>query len=224
MSHNGYANNRKPNGRKPSNDSSPAIMDNHPADLPKSLQAALTEMAQALDESGAAYVLIGGLAAGYRSQPRFTQDVDLLLQIPQLQLPGLLDNLRDRGFEFDTESVIREWNAEHMTVLNYSGVRIDWLKPVLPCFQHVIDTAIEEVWQEIPVRVATAEALILMKLISFRRQDLVDIESILVANRNELDLNWIRNELAPVIPADDPRIEQFDELVEECYLTDSDDG
>jgi Nucleotidyl transferase of unknown function (DUF2204) len=193
-------------------------MDSPPSNLPQTLLTALSELTQALDETGTAYALIGGLAAGYRSRPRFTQDVDLLVQIPQLILPGLLDKLQKRGFQFDTTTVIREWNAEHMTVLSFSGVRIDWLKPVLPCFQHVIDTAQEETWGGTTVRIASAEALVLMKLLSFRQQDLVDIESLLAANRGELDLEWIRRELAPVMPADDPRLDRFKELVDEFYL------
>jgi len=144
-----------------------------PANLPQTLLTALTELTQTFEQSGISYALVGGLAAGYRSRPRFTQDVDLLLQVPQVALPALLDRLQERGFEFDAATVIRQWNAEHMTVLRYAGVRVDWLKPVLPCFQHVIDTAEEETWQNNRVRVASAEALILLKLISFRQQDLV---------------------------------------------------
>jgi hypothetical protein len=78
---------------------------------------------------------------------------------------------------------------------------------------------VEETWQEAPIRSASAEALVLMKLIAFRRQDLVDIESLLAANRGELDLEWIRGELASVIPADDPRLDGFNELVDEFYRT-----
>jgi hypothetical protein len=199
-------------------------MDTPPPSLPQSLLTAVKKLTEALDEAGVNYALIGGLAAGYRSRPRYTQDVDLLLQVSQLSLPVLLDKLKERGFDFDAVTVIRQWNAEHMTVLDFSGVRVDWLKPVLPCFQHVLDTACVETWLDSPVRIASAEALILMKLISFRQQDVVDIEALLAANRGELDLEWIHRELATVVSADDPRMQRFQELLEAFYATSEDDS
>ena len=35
------------------------------------------------------YALIGGLATLMRGRPRFTQDIDILLDVPQVALPGL---------------------------------------------------------------------------------------------------------------------------------------
>src|SRR6266705_1676712 len=77
------------------------------------------------------YAVVGGLATLMRGRPRFTQDVDVLLDVPQLGLPGLLDELARLGFEFDMATVIREYVHEHMTVLRFGAIRIDWLKPVL---------------------------------------------------------------------------------------------
>jgi len=199
-------------------------MDTSPLNLPRALLTAVNKLTQVLDEAGVKYALIGGLAAGYRSRPRFTQDVDLLLHIPQLALPALLDKLQLEGFQFDTKTVIHEWNAEHLTVLSYAGVRVDWLKPVLPCFQHVLDTARIETWLDSPVRIASAEALILLKLISFRQQDVADIEALLAANRGELDLEWIHRELATVVSADDPRMQRLQELLNDFYVAPDDSG
>jgi hypothetical protein len=78
-------------------------------DLPQNLLTGLLELVQALDRLQLRYALIGGVATGYRSRPRFTQDLDFLLEVPQLVLPGLLEDLGARGFAFDTEKTIREW-------------------------------------------------------------------------------------------------------------------
>lgn len=48
------------------------------------------------------------------------------------------------------------------------------------------------------VRVATAEGLILTKLVAFRPQDQADIETLLIANRDEIDRAVIREEWAAV--------------------------
>src|SRR5256885_1073947 len=78
------------------------------------------------------YAIVGGLATMMRGRPRFTQDVDVLLDVPQVALPGLLDELAGQGFKFDTHTVIHEYVQEHMTAFQFGSVRIDWLKPVLP--------------------------------------------------------------------------------------------
>jgi len=83
--------------------------------LPQDLLTALLLSVQALDRRQIRYALIGAVATAYRSRPRFTQDLDFLLDVPQLVLPGLLENLHARGFDFDTEATIREWTGEHLT-------------------------------------------------------------------------------------------------------------
>src|SRR5688500_18340373 len=103
-------------------------------------------LAEGARRANVRYALIGGLAGGYRTQARSTRDADFLLQVPQLQLPGLLDELAARGFTCDPLTTIREWTQEHMTTLSFRGVRIDWLKPVLPLYQHVLDRATEDTW------------------------------------------------------------------------------
>jgi hypothetical protein len=169
------------------------------------------ELADALSAAGVSYTLIGGLAAGYRTQPRFTRDVDFLLNVSQIKLPSLLDDLADRGFTFDETTTIRDWAQHHMVVLSYHGVRVDWLKPVLPIYQHILDRATKEVWLNRQIRVASAEGLILLKLMAFRTQDLLDIENLVAAHREKLDLDWIRSEWQSVAGLDDSRMQWFEE-------------
>jgi len=171
------------------------------------------ELADALSKASVRYALIGGLAAGYRTQARFTKDLDFLLQVPQLQLPGVLEELRRRGFDCDLSTTIREWTQHHMTTLSFRGVRVDWLKPVVPAYQHVLDRATEEIWQGRPIRVASAEGLILLKLSAWRTQDQLDIENLVAAHKDTLDLDWIRAEWATLAHPADRRLARLVELV-----------
>lgn len=189
--------------------------------LPQDLVTGLLALARVLEERGIRYALIGGVAAGYRSQPRYTQDLDFILQVPQLALPGLLDDLQAQGFSFDPLTTIRQWTQEHMTALAFHEVRVDWLKPVLPCYQHVIDTASVEPLLGTTVRIASAEGLILTKLLSFRAQDQLDIVNLLAANRGELNLDLIHREWQTIADAGDPRTERFEALVREFYVAPS---
>src|SRR5206468_2940391 len=127
-------------------------------------------------------------------QTRFTRDADFILSVPQIRLPSVLDELTQRGFSLDSTRLIREWTQQHMTVLSYRGIRVDWLKPVIPLYDHVLDRATDEIWLNQPIRVASPEGLILIKLLAFRSQDLADIENLVAVHRQALDLAWIHSE------------------------------
>ena len=163
--------------------------------LPDELIRSVELLAEVFAARSIRYAVVGGLATLMRGRPRFTQDVDVLLDVPQLALPGLLDELLRIGFSFDRDVVIREYVREHITTFRFGSVRIDWLKPVLPLYVRALSGATSLLWTEgHPVRVATAEGLILTKIVSFRPQDQADIETLLIANRDEIDLELIRHE------------------------------
>lgn len=180
---------------------------------PQLLNVALT-VTGLLNQHQVQYALIGGLAASYRSHPRATRDIDLLLHIPQVTLPGLLEALQKRGFELDVPGIIQEWERHHMVALSCQGIRVDWLKPILPAYQHILDRATEETWLGQRVRVASSEGLILMKLLAGRTQDWLDIENLVAAASGNLDLPWIRREWQALADPDDPRMTRLCELVE----------
>jgi len=185
--------------------------------LPELLLHAVDALADVLPAHKARYALIGGIAAGMRGRLRYTDDVDLLLTVPQLQLPGLLEALIERGFSCDVVPTVREWAEHHMVVLRYSDVRVDWLKPVVPVYHHVIDTATAEPWRGRQLHVASAEGLILLKLLASRPQDQLDIDTLLAANKGRLDLDWVEREWLTVFPTDDPRWQHFRQSVAEYY-------
>jgi hypothetical protein len=160
------------------------------------------------------YAIVGGLATLLRGRPRFTQDVDVVLEVPQLVLPGLLDELADKGFTFDTATVIREYLREHMTAFRFGSVRIDWLKPVLPLYARTVADASSLAWTEgHSVRVATAEGLILTKMVAFRPQDQTDIETLLIANRDDINVDLIRREWSAVAVGEDARTAWLEEAL-----------
>jgi hypothetical protein len=47
------------------------------------------------------------------------------------------------------------------------------------------------------VRVASAEGLILTKIVAFRPQDQLDIDTLLTANRDKINIDFIREEWSP---------------------------
>ena len=172
-----------------------------PADpdlLPGDSVRAVESLVEAFDARAVRYALIGGLAFILRGRPRFTKDVDFLLDVPQVVLPGLLDDLVERGFGLDPAVVIKKFVREHVASFPFGRVRVDWLKPILPLYTRALADAKPLEWSRgHSVRVATAEGLILMKMVAFRPQDQIDIDTLLTANRDEIDVALIRGEWSP---------------------------
>ena len=62
------------------------------------------------------------------------------------------------------------------------------------------------VWSEgHSIQVASPEALILTKMVAFRPRDQEDIETLLTANRDTIDVELIRREWAPFAPTEPER-------------------
>jgi hypothetical protein len=182
--------------------------------LANELVRAVELLVEAFAARSIRYALVGGLATLMRGRPRFTQDVDVLLDVPQLVLPSLLEELTQRGFTLDRDTVIREYVREHVTAFRFGSVRIDWLKPVLPLYGRTLADATLLTWTEgHPLRVATAEGLILTKMVAFRPQDQADIETLLIANRDEIDVGLIRQEWSAVSAGEDTRTAWLEDTI-----------
>jgi hypothetical protein len=185
-----------------------------PEPLASELIRAVELLAEVFSARSINYALVGGLATLMRGRPRFTQDVDVLLDVPQIGLPDLLDELARQGFTMDMATVIREFVHEHLTTFRFGSVRIDWLKPVLALFTHTLAEASFLKWTEgHQIRVAKAEGLILTKMLSFRSQDKEDIETLLVANRDEIDVDLVRREWFAVAEGEEARTAWLEEVL-----------
>ncbi len=169
------------------------------------IEEALRVVTGVLEASDIRYALIGGLAAAEHGVIRATQDVDLLLTVPAVSLPGLLERLREAGCRINTDRVIREWTRDHLTRFYFGPVPIDWLAPVIPLFQVVLERAVTQIVLGRPVRVADVEGTILMKLVAFRPEDRRDVEAIAAANAS-VDWPFVRRELEAVFERDDERL------------------
>ena len=166
--------------------------------LSEELALAVDSLAEAFAARPVRHALIGGLAVSMRGRPRLTQDIDFLVDVSQIALPGLLDDLVERGFSLEPMVVIKEYIRENITAFKFGPVRVDWLKPVLPFYSRALADANSLEWSEgHSIRVATAEGLILTKMVAFRPQDQMDIETLITANRDTIDVPLIREEWSP---------------------------
>jgi hypothetical protein len=177
------------------------------------LAEVVRNLAIVFNERQVQHALIGGLAVGLRSRPRATQDADFIVSVPALALPGLLEALASKGFLIDVMDAVRRWPVDRFLAFWSGQVRVDWLQPVLPLYSSALNTATSQPWLDANIRVATAEGLILTKMVAFRPQDQADIEALLMANRDEIGLDLIRREWSAVAAGEEERTEWLEKAI-----------
>jgi hypothetical protein len=139
----------------------------------------LAPVTAVLDRLGARWALIGALAAlEYRSEPRLTTDLDLLVE----PVDGLDDAFRAVGF--DVRAIADPGDPAHLLLLRGNGIRADLL---------LVEVEYQRVALDRSARgVITAEDVIVHKLIAWRARDQDDILSILRSGRS-LDEEYIEH-------------------------------
>jgi predicted nucleotidyltransferase len=187
-------------------DSPPAPRDNLPDAFDRTVEV--------LESARAPYALIGGFAVAFHGIPRPTRDIDLLLGLPRISIPPLLERFLDRGFTFRMDDVIRRLGEDHLATLHFGEVPIDILDAILPVFRRTVEAAEVEEVRGRRVRIARAEDLIILKMIALREDDRRDVLGILAAKRTGLDLEAVRRGLRECCGED--RIEAFESMVREA--------
>jgi hypothetical protein len=183
--------------------------------LPGDAVLAVESLAEAFEARSIRYALIGGLAFTIRGRPRYTQDVDFLLEVPQHVLPELLAELISRGFALDPAVVIPQFVREYMTSFKFGHIRIDWIKPILPLYYRTLADAAPVEWTDgHSVQMASAEGLVLTKLVAFRAQDQVDMETLLTANRDAIDVELIRTQWSVFADSEPERTAWLEAVIE----------
>jgi predicted nucleotidyltransferase len=183
------------------------------------MRQAFEALVSTLQQRGIRYAIIGGIAIIQHTRVRSTDDIDVLLTVSQVAMPGLFDALRDSGFAIDVPKNMLEFRDDGLTTLRFGGVLVDLMRPILPAYAHVLDRAIEAQIFGRTVPVSSAEGLIVMKLIAMRPQDESDVRDLLAAYGKRLDLAFIRTELDALCAIDDPRRARFEALVRETIGT-----
>jgi len=171
---------------------------------PRSFDEYFIAVLEALEESKAAYALIGGLAFNAYAQSRGTKDVDVMLGGTAIQLPAVLEALARRGIANDVTTHIKELSQDQVTFMKSAGGRLDILRPRLPFHRRVVEQAIHFSFEGHPVRLARPEHIIVLKAIAGRPRDRQDIEEILEFQQERIDRPLILREVDEVLPAGNP--------------------
>ena len=181
------------------------------------LVRAIADLLGALEATGAAYMIIGGLAVIARGVVRHTDDADATVWAADVDVPNLLQILRARGIVGripDVESFATQ-SQVLLLVHQPSGVPMDVSLAWLPFEREALARAQTVSVEGIDIPIATAQDLVVYKTIAWRDRDRSDVEELLRLHRSSIDLAYIRARIAEFAEAiDEPeRLGQLDAII-----------
>lgn len=172
-----------------------------------------------LDSISCPYFVYGALAVAAWANPRDTQDLELVVQVAEKRLPEILEAFRAAGFRLAPESsttfAIDGWIRVY---LRGRHADLAWGTTPFDISAFARRKTVRMFERDIPL--ASAEDLVLYKLVAFRYKDLADVESVLVRGRGKLDLGHMRT-WAGEIARHTSKFEvpqKLEELLEHFYL------
>jgi hypothetical protein len=167
------------------------------------LEAAVEATKRVLDEEARAHALIGGLAISARATPRFTDDVDFALSCSDADAEDLIKSFVWRGFTIDALLMTKSTNRIATVRLKppRSEVLVDLLFDFTGIEREIVGSATAAVVHEgFTAPVATIAHLIAMKVLAFRKKDLVDLD-LLFEVAASADLSEARRAVAAIARA-----------------------
>jgi len=157
----------------------------------------LCQIVKILDRFGIPYIITGGFAVAVLAKPRFTADIDIVIELLPHKIPqlakGLLSIDKDVYVEVESIKDALKNKGEFNFIHPQTGLKVDfWIKRYL--FEK-FERAIVKVIDGQKVNFISPEDLILSKLIWYKggqgAKQLEDIKSILEIAKP--DLNYIKN-------------------------------
>jgi predicted nucleotidyltransferase len=145
----------------------------------------LKQLLLALNAHGVEYLVVGGWAVGFYSEPRSTKDIDLFIRSGVKNSEAVFRALADFGAPLTglTPADFRD-NPSSVSQLGHEPARAD-----IP--QSIDGVDFDEAWprrielslEGVPVHVVSSDDLIRNKLASGRLRDLADVEAIREADK-----------------------------------------
>lgn len=138
------------------------------------------------------YLVYGGLAVPAWGETFATDDVDLVIRLGEEEAARLMAGLRQAGFHVPSRAealfFIDTW-----FVASLEGRDVDFAWGATEFDAQALRRAVKLRLYDRDVPIATAEDLILYKLVSYRRKDLIHVEDILIRQEGKLDLSYLRD-------------------------------
>ena len=155
------------------------------------------DLVAALDHVGVEWYLFGAQAAILHGSARLTADVDVTVRLPAAISPqSLVGALVDHGFtaRFPDPAFIERTRVIPV-VHTRSSVPVDVVLAGPGIEDRFFDRVQLRTVEDVTVRVASAEDIIVMKILTGRAKDVEDVDALLQAQRAHLDVSYVREVL-----------------------------
>lgn len=160
-------------------------------------QHLLANLARALDGAGIPYMVIGGQALLVHGDPRLTRGIDVTLGVESVTLPRLLALGKTIGLlpsVSDVEQFVQKTNVLPLSSIS-DAIRVDLIFSFTYYEAEAVQRAASVQVLDTPVKFATAEDLIVHKLVAGRPRDIEDVRGILLRQKHldqEYLEKWLR--------------------------------
>lgn len=169
-----------------------------------------------LDTLGWPYMIIGGIAVAARGRPRMTGDADVTVAVPEGAEPLLIDRCRAAGFRPLPDEPLAFVVSHHvLPLVGDDGTRVDLVVAGSPYESDAIARATDVNMEGVVLRVATAEDVVIHKVVAGRPTDLEDARSVVRRSGPQFDAALVRSVVLPLADAlqDDDLRRRLEEIL-----------
>ncbi len=160
--------------------------------MKSTLTDVLAKFSKELEARHCRYALIGGLAASIRGRVRATEDLDLILMCSLDEALDLVTSLRPTGFSTlldNYEEVAR--SAMLIPLVDHdSGIQLDLAIGLSGYEKEIVERADPIMIGDSEIFVATAEDVLVLKILAGRPQDIQDVIGIVEVQSDRLDWQY----------------------------------
>ena len=144
------------------------------------------ELLKLFDKYKVRYCIVGSFAVGFHAIPRYTKDIDFLVEPSDKNAKNVLKALKEFGFE-GLQLGVLDFSREGMVVqLGYEPVRIDLITSIGGCkFKEVWENKAKGTYGEAKAFFIGLDELIKSKLAAGRKQDKADMDILAAAKKRK---------------------------------------
>lgn len=156
------------------------------------LRTTLADAVSFLQKEGVPYALIGGLAVSLRGQPRVTVDIDIVIAADldrALALAGTLEQTNFRPLFDDVTDILQKTFILPLRHRS-TNVKVDLALGLSGFERQAVARAERLELAGSEVSVATAEDLVVMKVLAGRPQDEQELRGLVIAQGDRLDWDY----------------------------------
>lgn len=145
----------------------------------------------ALETNRVPYMIFGGLAAGVWGDPRYTDDVDVVIALHEKEMVRVLRSLSGEGFGVDEDIVIQNLQISGVARIEYKGYFADFLIGESDFEKTAFTRKKRSRIFGREVDIVSSEDLLIYKIFAGRPHDLEDARRIMIRQGATIDLHYI---------------------------------